>query len=268
MSFRKGFRKMPDQQKILDYLALELKVGRAPALFLDFDGTLAPLARTPYEAVFPEENRRAVERLLPCCPLAISGRSLESVRAAAGIPGISYAGSHGFELALPDGRVHQVGAEFLPRLDRAEVELRELAEGIADTWVERKPFSLALHYRDGAAREPVRLEALMERVRVGNGPLKLVHGKLILELQPALDWHKGRAVEWLLGALGLERPELLPLYLGDDTSDEDAFRAVAGRGLGVLVAEEPRPSAAAFRLRDTVQVRAMLEGLARLLSSV
>ncbi len=71
-----------------------------------------------------------------------------------------------------------------------------------------------------------------------------------------------------LGAGRIDRWKLLPLYLGDDTSDEDAFRAVAGRGLGVLVAEEPRPSAAAFRLRDTVQVRAMLEGLARLLRPV
>jgi trehalose-phosphatase len=83
----------------------------------------------------------------------------------------------------------------------------------------------------------------------------------VIEVRPRLPWDKGRAVLWLLGTLGLEGPGVVPVYLGDDVTDEDAFRALAGRGLGVLMAEPARPSAADYRLRSVEEVRRFLEAL-------
>jgi trehalose-phosphatase len=97
---------------------------------------------------------------------------------------------------------------------------------------------------------------------------------MVWELRPDLDWDKGRAVLWILAALGLDRPDVVPVYLGDDLTDEDAFRALgeplrptegggAARdriGIGILVAEEPRETAARFVLRDPAEVRSFLEG--------
>jgi alpha,alpha-trehalase len=92
--------------------------------------------------------------------------------------------------------------------------------------------------------------------------LRKAHGKKLFELRPDLDWDKGQALLWLLDALDLDRPDVLPFYIGDDLTDEDAFRAVRDRGIGILVAEEPRETAARYGLRDTWEVREVLERLA------
>ena len=86
-------------------------------------------------------------------------------------------------------------------------------------------------------------------------------GKKVFELRPASEWHKGKAVVWLLEALGLAGADALPVYLGDDVTDEDAFGAVAGRGLGILVAEAPRVTAAGYRLTGPAEVQIFLHKL-------
>jgi trehalose-phosphatase len=85
---------------------------------------------------------------------------------------------------------------------------------------------------------------------------------MVFELRPDLDWHKGRAVTWLLEALDLDRPETLPIFVGDDTTDEDAFGALEDRGLGILVRDERRPTTARYALEDPLQVRLFIEALA------
>jgi hypothetical protein len=105
----------------------ELIHGRTPMLFLDYDGTMAPIVERPEDALLPETVRTAVERLASRCHVAvISGRDLDDVRRMVGIDGIFYAGSHGFDCAGPGGFAEQHAVEFVPELDRAEVELRSL----------------------------------------------------------------------------------------------------------------------------------------------
>lgn len=242
--------------------------GKEIAVFLDYDGTLTPIVRRPEQAVLSEEMRRTVKELAERCPVAvISGRDLEDVRRLVGIDSIYYAGSHGFDIAGPQGRhmQYQQGSNFLPLLDQAEADLRERLQGIAGALVERKQFSVAVHYREVNKEDVQAVEEVVDQVLAAHQGLRKGYGKKVYEVQPDIDWHKGKALLWLLEALGLDRPQVLPIYIGDDVTDEDAFKAVAERGLGMMVAEEARSSAAGYRLAAPEEVRRFLEGLAEIL---
>jgi trehalose-phosphatase len=91
--------------------------------------------------------------------------------------------------------------------------------------------------------------------------LRTITGKKVYEFQPDIGWNKGRAVAWLLETLGLEQPEVLPLYIGDDLTDEDAFRALEKRGVGIVVTEELRPTAARYALKGPAEVERFLREL-------
>jgi alpha,alpha-trehalase len=239
--------------------------GRRAAVFLDYDGTLTPIVERPEDARLEPETRAAMKRLAARCPVAVvSGRDLRDVRALVGIEGIAYAGSHGLDLLGPDGAGFQQGTAFLPDLDAAERELRPPLHEIAGAQVERKRFAIAVHLRrvdEGRAPEVERIVAAVAAAHLG---LRLTGGKKILELRPGIDWDKGTALRWLLGTLGLDRPGVVPVYLGDDETDEDAFAAIRADGLGVVVRGEgdDRPTAARYALRDTRETRTFLGLLA------
>jgi alpha,alpha-trehalase len=86
-------------------------------------------------------------------------------------------------------------------------------------------------------------------------------GKKVLELRPNILWDKGKAVLWLLDRLGLDEADVVPFYLGDDITDRDAFKALHGRGISILVAETPRPTYADYRLSDAAEVGVFLNEL-------
>ena len=242
--------------------------GRRPAVFLDYDGTLTPIVDRPEEARLPEEVRALVARLAALCPLAVvSGRDLPDVRARVGLD-VYYAGSHGFDIAGPGGTLHTppqaVAAE--PVLGAVERELRAALAAIAGAHVERKRFSVATHYRLVRTAEVAAVERAVNAVRARHAGLRRGRGKKVIELLPDIGWDKGAAVLWLLGALDLDDAEGLPIYVGDDLTDERAFRALASRGLGILVRDKPRPTLARYRLRDPAEVRAFLATLAGLLA--
>lgn len=247
----------------------DLLVGRRPAVFLDYDGTLTPIVRRPEEALLSAKMRRAVLELANRCPVAvISGRDRRDVQEKVGIGGLAYAGSHGFDIAGPGGEEieHQAGRDFLPDLDAAEGELRQRLGGVEGAQVERKRFAIAVHYRRVAEEEVPAVEQAVNEVLAAHGNLRKTGGKKIFELRPGIDWDKGKAVAWLLERLGLDRPEVLPVYLGDDETDEDAFRELSGRGLGIVVRDEPRPTAARYALEDPGEVGRFLGRLAQMLA--
>ena len=238
---------------------------RRPALFLDYDGTLTPIVSRPEEAILDEAARRAVAALARLCPVAVvSGRDLADVRRRVGLEGIWYAGSHGFDLAGPGGaaRVHPGGPAALPDLDLAEREMREALAGVEGALVERKRFALAAHYRLVAAGDRAQVERAVDRALSHYPGLRRTAGKMVLELLPGALWDKGSAVRWLLEALGLAGAGVVPIYLGDDLTDEDAFRELAESGIGIAVLEAPRPTAARYQLHSPAEVRHLLDELA------
>jgi trehalose-phosphatase len=235
--------------------------GKRLAVFLDYDGTLTPIVEDHTKADLALDMRKAVAELARNITVGIvSGRDLEDLRSRVGLDSVFLAGSHGFDIAGPKGwhETLQKGMDFLPALDSAERALREQVEAIDGAAVERKKFSIAVHYRRVRQEEVGRIEEAVDRAVDKYGRLRKGHGKKVLRLQPAIDWDKGHAVDWLLERLELERQDVLPIYVGDDVTDEDAFRSLAGRGITVAVRDGERRTAADLALADPDDVRRFL----------
>lgn len=240
--------------------------GRSLAAFLDYDGTLTPIVEDHTRAFLADDMRAAIAQLAKSCKVAIiSGRDLQMIQRLVKLDTVFVAGSHGFEIAGPDGSSERLerGVESLPEIDQAERRLREELSDIAGHSVERKRFSIAVHYRRAAEEDVPRIEAVVDEVLSACGGLQKGHGKKVFRIQPNLDWHKGRAVLWLLERFRRDDPDVFPIYVGDDITDEDAFRALAGVGLTIIVRDrESRRTAADYAVADTDEVRRLIDWLA------
>jgi trehalose 6-phosphate phosphatase len=240
--------------------------GRRPVVFLDYDGSLTPIVEDPRDAVLGDDMRAALLRLAERATVAIvSGRDLEDVRGLVADDSLYYAGSHGFDLAGPDGwrEVVEKGREFLPALEEAAEALAVAIKDVKGARVERKRFSIAVHFRQVADEEVDCLTTSIDEVMKNHARLRASAGKKVIDIKPRTDWHKGRAVQCLLGVLAPERRSILPIYAGDDTTDEDAFRALSHDGIGIVVRdEENRRTAAAYALDGVDEVQRFLDWLA------
>ena len=239
---------------------------RALAVFLDYDGTLTPIVSHPENAWLSDSMRQTLRELAERAPLAIlSGRDLDDVRRRVGIDAIIYAGSHGFDIAGPRGLQRQMATEFLPDLDMTEKGLRDVLDGIPGALVERKSFSIAAHYRNVNENYIAEVKRLVDAAAARHPELRRIDGKKVYELLPGIDWDKGKAVLWLLRALDLESRAggIRPIYVGDDRTDEDAFRVLEleQRGVGIVVTGHPRQSAARYMLADSSAVELFLRSL-------
>ena len=236
--------------------------GRPVMVFLDYDGTLTPIVRRPEDAVLSDEMRARVRALATRVPVAIvSGRDRAAVEALVGLPELVYVGSHGFDVIGPAaaGALRlEVAAEFLPDLDAAEVALRGRLAGIRGAIVERKRLTLAAHYRLVAGVHRPRLVEAVDAVRAAHPRLRKDAGKAVLELRPDVEWDKGRAVRWLLERVA---PAGIGIYLGDDLTDETAFAALRGDGIGIAVGVTTRETLAELVLRDPEEVGSFLHQL-------
>ena len=240
--------------------------GKRVAVFLDYDGTLAPIVEKPEDATLDDGMRAALTRLAAAVPVAIvSGRDLKDVQGFVQDDSLYYAGSHGFDLAGPDGwrEVVEKGKAFLPALKAAGDDLEARLADIDGARVERKRFSLAVHFRQVAAEAEAAVAQAVRDCVARHETLHASAGKKVYDVKPRVDWHKGRAVLALLSTLGLDADDVLPVYVGDDTTDEDAFRSLSDRGIGVVVRDgADRRTAARFALDGTGDVERFLHWLA------
>ena len=241
---------------------------KQPALFLDYGGTLTPNIHKPKDAELSKKVRRALQKAAQLMPVTIvSGRDVEELRDRVGLPELIYAGSHGLEiqgqdlhLELPDG------IDILDDLDKAMAELTNQLAGFPGVRIERKRFAIVVHYEKKDAINAAYVEAIVEQVQRNLPRLRKTGGKEVFELLPNIDWDKGRAVKWLLAELGLDGADTLPLYIGDDVTDEDAFRNLRGAGgIGILVSKRPQPSVATYRVGDSDDVLELLNHLVQVL---
>lgn len=244
--------------------------GRRVAVFLDYDGTLTPIVSRPELAVMSADMREAVRHLATHCITAIvSGRGLADVAGLVQLKELYYAGNHGFEITGPQEStiLYEKGKEFRSAVDGISRRIEDGLEGIDDAFVENKSYSLSVHYRLASAERVPEVERVVDEALKEFPSLHKRHGKMVFEIRPNIDWDKGKAVLWLLKVLHLDGPEVLPIYIGDDVTDEDAFRALKGRGIGILVSDKQRQSAADYRLHDTGETKQFLETLAALVTT-
>jgi trehalose 6-phosphate phosphatase len=240
--------------------AIAERLDGRPVVFLDFDGVLSPIVPDPDEARPTRAAKAAVARLAEVAAVGIvSGRGLDDVVARMGIDGLAYAGSHGFEMIDWEGErhEHEGGVEALALLDEATDRLDDIAvEGVE---VERKRFAVAVHTRRARSEAARRNAATATSAVARELGLELTVGKEVHEVRPDVGWNKGTTVADLLTVGSV------PLYIGDDTTDEDALAMVRRlEGIGIRVGEPSHPAEtwARLRLDDPSAVAAFLGHLA------
>ena len=254
--------------------------GRKLAVFLDYDGTLTPIVARPELAILSDEVRVTIRTLAECCVVVIiSGRDRQDVERLVGLDSLIYAGSHGFDIAGPNGLQikHEEGARFIPSIDAVEEGLHAALDSIHGIIIERKKMSVAVHYRLVADKDLTMVQDAGSTVLRDHPELRKTEGKKVYELQPGIDWNKGKAVGWILKALDFDprgpretlgmaldlETDVFSLFLGDDLTDEDAFTFLQDSGIGIVVGEGSRSTAATYRLDDPDHVNTFLLGLVK-----
>lgn len=230
-------------------------------LCLDFDGTLAPIVDDPDQAEARSASLTALEALRECSQVTvtiISGRAIDDVRPRVGLEGIRYSGNHGFVVER-DGEHHVAPAATQARtaLERVLEEISEALDPVPGVIVEDKDVTATVHYRNAPpdCHEEVRIA--VEGAVDDRPDLRVTEGKASFELRPDANADKGRAVELFRD----NHDGYLPMYVGDDETDESAFRAVLPEGIGVHVGTRS-DTAAKYRVDDPAAVTAMLRWLA------
>ncbi len=241
-------------------------------IFLDYDGTLTPIVETPQKAVISAVTKAVIEKISkkPNCKIAIiSGRSLRDVKEKLSLDNIIYSGNHGLEIEGPKIRFRAtVSPEYISILNKIKKELNKKISAVKGIFIEDKGLSLSLHFRQVSKKEiPLVKAAFHETVIIYlvRNKIKIKFGKMVLEVRPVLEWDKGKVVLWLLAREKFAKNgvPILPIYIGDDLTDEDAFRAFKGIGLTVIVGNA-RSSLAQYYLKDTNEVRKLLEDILKI----
>ena len=244
--------------------------ARESMVFLDYDGTLSPIVSDPDAARLVDGAAEALELVAAACPVAVlSGRDLADIRTRVDTAGIWYAGSHGFELIGPDGTYHEneEASVFVPILERAAAELSQSLAQIPGVRVEHKRFAVAVHYREVAEEHVGAIVSTTHKLGQRAG-LRVTSGRMLVELRPDLDWDKGTTLAWIRDRID-PSGSLLPIYIGDDLTDEDAFEAIKFDGIGIVVGHDEdgdRKTAAHFTLQSPDHVREFLQRGSRWLS--
>ncbi|KAK4260436.1 hypothetical protein QN277_003551 [Acacia crassicarpa] len=257
------------------------------AMFLDYDGTLSPIVNDPDRAFMSEAMRSVVRNVAKCFPTAIiSGRSREKVYDLVKLTELYYAGSHGMDIVGPASHtlsnthpdcikstdqqgqeitLFQPARDFLPLIDEVYKRLVEKTKDIQGANVENHKFCVSVHYRNVEENNWTVIGQIVHDTLKDYPLLRSTHGRKVLDIRPVIDWNKGKAVEFLLDCLGLSEgdDDVFAIFIGDDKTDEDAFKVLRERkgGFGILVSSTRKQSNASYSLRDTSEVMKFLEML-------
>lgn len=250
----KIFTKMDEADKIL--------------LLLDYDGTLVSFREKPMDVATSDE----VKTLLTCLiqnpkftVVIVSGRMVHEIKQLLEIRGLSFAALHGLQIELANGKSYSWQPNnnirsILEKIKEASLYKFKDEKGV---YIEDKKLTLAFHYRT-LAEEKIHYatEKFLEIVKKidGNKSFEIIHGAKVVEIRPK-GWNKGKAVEYIYTIIA-ESKNTLPFYIGDDTTDEDAFRAIGNRGLTVFVSNNSNQSTTAqYWLKDPDDVLKFLRTL-------
>ena len=248
-----------DNSKLFDLIS-----AKKPAFFLDYDGTLTPIVKKPEDAVLSDEMRNTLEKLSERFTVAVvTGRDKEDVQQFIKLDQIIYSGSHGYVTSGPDGLFmeHEDAEKIKKGLDMVEEELNgifgDAKEGVQ---IDRKKYAIAVHYRNATKQATDKVFEVVKDLLEKHDEYKKGEGKRVVEIKPNIDWHKGKAVLWIMERLGIDKDDdIIPVFIGDDVTDEDAFEALKNKGIGILVENHGQDTAASYSLKNVYQVRVFFE---------
>ncbi|CAN1343401.1 Probable trehalose-phosphate phosphatase J [Linum perenne] len=254
---------------------IEASQGKQIVMFLDYDGTLSPIVDDPDRAFMSKKMRTTVRRLARCFPTAIvSGRCRDKVYKFVRLAELYYAGSHGMDIKGPkkgskytkeiEPVICQPANEFLPMIDEIFKELIEKTKATPGAKVENNKFCVSVHFRCVEEKKWNDVAEAVKSVLKKYPKLRLSHGRKVLEIRPTIKWDKGKALEFLLESLGFANcTDVFPVYIGDDRTDEDAFKVLKerGQGFGILVSKVPKETNASYALQEPTEVMDFLQRL-------
>ncbi|XP_013680564.1 probable trehalose-phosphate phosphatase I isoform X1 [Brassica napus] len=254
----------------------EASGGKQIVIFLDYDGTLSPIVDDPDKAFMSSKMRRTVKKLAKCFPTAIvTGRCLDKVYNFVKLAELYYAGSHGMDIKGPakgfsrhkrvkQSLLYQPASDYLPMIDEVYRQLLEKTKSTPGVIVENNKFCASVHFRCVDEKKWSELVLQVRSVLKEYPRLKLNQGRKVFEIRPMIEWDKGKALEFLLESLGFGNSNnVFPVYIGDDRTDEDAFKMLRdrGEGCGVLVSKYPKDTDASYYLQDPSEVMNFLQRL-------
>ncbi|TXG59315.1 hypothetical protein EZV62_013888 [Acer yangbiense] len=257
---KEGFDMVKDKEIIIEYCHSEeqeehpsaldsfedmiaVAEGKKLVLFLDYDGTLSPIVNDPEKAFMSDAMRVAVREVANLFPTAIiSGRCIDKVNGFVKLNNVVYAGSHGMDIWTPTGSLKygqqnksideqgnkvvkfQPAQEFLPTVKEIIQVMEKKIKTFEGAMVEDNRFCVSVHYRNVDEKEVDTLKEMVHSTMKAFPKFCINGGKMVMEIRPSINWNKGRALEYLLDTFGFTgSSDFLPLYIGDDTTDEDAF---------------------------------------------
>jgi len=243
-------------------------------IFLDFDGTLAPITETPDKAILHDKVRLLLKEIsgsLRAKLAFISGRSIEDIKNKIGLKNAIYSGNHGLEIEGPKIKFKPiVPPGFRKTLERLRDGLEAKTSSFKGILIEDKGLSLSLHYRLVEKEHIPQIKTIFHEtviVPLVRNKIRIKTGKMVLEARPPVEWDKGKVVLWLLArqVFVSKNMRVLPIYVGDDVTDEDAFKALKNKGLTIFVGE-PKESHAQYYLRNPDEVVDFLKKLSVIIS--
>ncbi|KAL5719001.1 trehalose-phosphatase [Ranunculus cassubicifolius] len=286
-SYTSWLKKHPSAIRMFDQMMAVAK-GKRIVVFLDYDGTLSPIVEDPNLAFMSDTMRSAVREVARYIPTAIiSGRSREKVYEFVHLTSVYYAGSHGMDIMGPvrplttsdvqnqtrlvdqqgnQGVLFQPAKEFLPVIQEILTVLEEKTKNIPGVLIENNRFCISVHFRRVHEEDYVRLEEQVKSILKEYPNFHSTRGRKVIEIRPSIKWDKGHAVEYLLETFGFgNNSNVIPLYIGDDRTDEDAFRVLRNKkqSYPIIVSSVPKETKALFSLRDPSEVMCFLMRLAR-----
>ena len=238
------------------------EAGRKIAIFLDFDGTLVPIQKDPKQCFLPNKIKNQLLLLAgsQCCYLVVlSGRALSDIKKRIGIRKIYYGGNHGLDISGPNLRyTHQKALTSKVSIEHIKRKLKNAIANIEGAWLENKKFSVSLHFRSVSKENIPLIKKVFQTVTnefIEGKRLSVIKGKKVIELTPNVSWNKGSAVLWILKQL---KDKCMPIYIGDDQTDETAFKALRGKGLTIRVGKSKK-TAAHYYLKGHWELPRLLE---------
>lgn len=247
-----------------DIIARKLRSASGIYIFLDYDGTLTPIRQTPSAAILSPETENILQKLVQLRGVQVAivtGRSMEDIRRLVRVENIGFAANHGFHIYNNGTEwIHPQALSLIQVLSRLHLILRNTLIGFPKAYIENKQFTLSIHYRNVAPKYIRSLKSLVTKTVYSFNPtLRITPGKKVLEVRPQITWGKGDAVLDMLHS-SKTRQRRIPLFIGDDATDEDVFRALRLKGITIRVGKSVSTNAQ-YYIKDVEDVKHLLQSI-------